>query len=218
MWGIFPTFRLNGVRFAQRAAFFPNRINIWLAQDGIMYGLLSMSWSAGTALALKVVSATDVADAGAQLLERRNPRVGMLLGSVYYVFGFALSAAAVTTPSFLLLVVGVGLFTSTGTIILLLSSISTAQKWYPDYRGIAMGLSCMGFGVGLSSWTILYVLFLGPANGVNTTTLVSVFPNMFALIVPLLALSTLAMLSPPPLYIVRAHMQCHLWAAVPIFL
>ena len=168
-----------------------------------MYGLLSMSWSAGTALALKVVSATDVTDAGAQLLERRNPRVGMLLGSVYYVFGFALSAAAVT---------------STGTIILLLSSISTAQKWYPDYRGIAMGLSCKGFGVGLSSWTILYVLFLGPANGVNTTTLVSVFPNMFALIVPLLALSTLAMLSPPPLYIVRAHMQCHLWAAVPIFL
>lgn len=92
-----------------------------------MYGLLSMSWSAGTALALKVVSATDVADAGAQLLERRNPRVGMLLGSVYYVFGFALSAAAVTTPSFLLLVVGVGLFTSTGTIILLLVHLDGAK-------------------------------------------------------------------------------------------
>ncbi|EQC27463.1 hypothetical protein SDRG_14786 [Saprolegnia diclina VS20] len=136
-------------------------------------------------------------------LERRQPRVGMMIGSVFFLMGLVFSHIAVLVESYWFFILGYGSCIGIGTILLMLSSFSTAQKWYPDYRGIAIGVTCSGFGVGFSGWAVLFLAHLGKDNSVNTAPLYSIFLMALALSGPILVLSTVVMRSPPPMYIVN---------------
>ncbi|OQR99896.1 Major Facilitator Superfamily (MFS) [Achlya hypogyna] len=136
-------------------------------------------------------------------LERRSPRVGMVVGSVLMVAGLIVSHIAVSHASFGLLVVGYGAFLGTGTIFVHLTAVSTTQKWFPDYRGIAMGICCSGFAAGFSGWSVIFLFTIGSANGISTETVGRVFPIALLIMVPILILAVVVIRSPPPMYIVN---------------
>ncbi|KDO25059.1 hypothetical protein SPRG_09197 [Saprolegnia parasitica CBS 223.65] len=194
------------------------RFHRWHFVCGMMYAYVNL---AGTLelLFFKTVTAEHLPTTYAELiacgfvgvvgatvgpaLERRQPRVGMMIGSAFFMVGLVMSHIAVLVESYWFFTLGFGSCVGTGTIIVMLSSFSTAQKWYPDYRGIAIGVTCSGFGVGFSGWAIFFLTYLGADNSVNTAPLYTVFLMVMAICGPILALSTVVMRSPPPMYIVN---------------
>ncbi|KDO25078.1 hypothetical protein SPRG_09218 [Saprolegnia parasitica CBS 223.65] len=86
------------------------------------------------------------------LLERRGPRWSMLLGTSFVVVGYLGLEVALLARLWPMMHVGL-LFSSVGLGIVLLSSMSTAQKWAPDLRGTISGLCSLGFSLGQPLWT-----------------------------------------------------------------
>ncbi|EQC27462.1 hypothetical protein SDRG_14785 [Saprolegnia diclina VS20] len=146
-------------------------------------------------------------------LERRAPRVGMFAGTLCTCLGLLLAHIAVLVTSEALLILGYGVLVGAGVGLLVLSSIATTQKWYPDYRATCMGVGVLGFGAGLTLWNRLYVSLLHLATTTDVVTssaqLTHVFSTAVAIIGPVLLLSSIVLRSPPPNFVVNGvDMHC----------
>lgn len=86
---------------------------------------------------------------GGQLLPKVGPRVCGILGAVLFG-GFMFVSSFVTTPA--MMYVTYGLLSGTGCGILYNSMMFTLGKWFPDKRGLAMGVYLGIFGLSSTIW------------------------------------------------------------------
>jgi OFA family oxalate/formate antiporter-like MFS transporter len=70
----------------------------------------------------------------------------MTLGAIFIALGWVLSGTIATSPLHLYIYYGV--IAGTGAGIIYISCVANAVKWFPDRRGLAVGLTAAGFGGG----------------------------------------------------------------------
>lgn len=87
---------------------------------------------------------------GGQLLPKVGPRACGILGAVLFG-GFMFISSFVTTPA--MMYVTYGLLSGTGCGILYNSMMFTLGKWFPDKRGLAMGVYLGIFGLSATIWS-----------------------------------------------------------------
>lgn len=87
---------------------------------------------------------------GGQLLPKTGPRTCGILGAVLFG-GFMFASSFVTTPA--MMYVTYGILSGTGCGILYNSMMFTLGKWFPDKRGLAMGVYLGIFGLSSTIWS-----------------------------------------------------------------
>jgi len=70
----------------------------------------------------------------------------MTIGAVFIALGWVLGGTLATSPFDLYIYYGV--IAGTGAGIIYISCVANAVKWFPDRRGLAVGLTAAGFGGG----------------------------------------------------------------------
>jgi len=70
----------------------------------------------------------------------------MTIGAIFIALGWVLSGTIATSPFHLYLYYGI--ISGTGAGIIYISCVANAVKWFPDRRGMAVGLTAAGFGGG----------------------------------------------------------------------
>src|SRR5271165_2320806 len=70
----------------------------------------------------------------------------MMLGALCIALGWVLGGTIATSP--LHLYIYYGIIAGTGAGIIYISCVANAVKWFPDRRGLAVGLTAAGFGGG----------------------------------------------------------------------
>ncbi|CAK4269869.1 unnamed protein product [Aphanomyces euteiches] len=140
-------------------------------------------------------------------LERNGPRTSMMLGSVVFCVGLFLSQIAVAVKSLAVLYIGFGVLTGIGHGVLLISSMSTLLKWFPDWRGLVTGVCVAGMGLGTAICNILYshLLESSPSklNVAGALGYLFVLTGVISLII--LFLSVMVLRTPPPNFAVNGH-------------
>ena len=81
-------------------------------------------------------------------VEKYGARISGIISAIFFSVGLILSGIALKTGSISLLYLGYGLFAGIGIGIGYITPISTLLKWFDNSRGLAMGLTIMGFGFG----------------------------------------------------------------------
>ncbi|KAF0763963.1 hypothetical protein AaE_003130 [Aphanomyces astaci] len=141
-------------------------------------------------------------------VERRGPRYAMVVGTVVVAWGQVLSQLAISYKTPLLLLLGFGVLGGLGFGLLLIASIATVQKWYPDMRGAASGLCIFSFGVGNGAFIKATSMLLNVPVGAITVVLTGqgmtkVFWTTGVFIVGVLVVCTLVLRTPPVSYTVK---------------
>jgi len=70
----------------------------------------------------------------------------MTIGAIFIALGWVLSGTIATSPFHLYIYYGI--ISGTGAGIIYISCVANAVKWFPDRRGLAVGLTAAGFGGG----------------------------------------------------------------------
>ncbi|OQS05338.1 Major Facilitator Superfamily (MFS) [Thraustotheca clavata] len=133
-------------------------------------------------------------------IERRGPRWSMTLGSICVVLGLIILQIALIAKVWAIMYIGAILF-PVGFGYIVLTSMSTCQKWSPDLRGTASGICILGFGLGQAFWTFYVNYLLDHMQ----SPLHTVFWFVLAILTPLLALCTMILRTPPPSFVVHGH-------------
>ncbi|KAH9080113.1 hypothetical protein Ae201684P_009059 [Aphanomyces euteiches] len=123
-------------------------------------------------------------------LERCGPRLGTAVGCVSFGLGLILSQVSVA--------IGYGGLVGAGQGILLLSSISTVQKWFPDWRGIVTAICIGANSMGSVAWAWWYELLFRHSTALNY-----VFLLTGGISIVILAISALVFRTPPPTFSVN---------------
>eukprot|EP00123_Amoebidium_parasiticum_P014832 comp22661_c0_seq1/m.34968 comp22661_c0_seq1/g.34968 ORF comp22661_c0_seq1/g.34968 comp22661_c0_seq1/m.34968 type:complete len:567 (-) comp22661_c0_seq1:439-2139(-) len=82
------------------------------------------------------------------VVERRGPRMMLMLSSTFFFVGNMLAALGVYLHILAIVYVGFGVVGGMGLGVAYLTPISPLQKFYPDYRGLVSAIAVSGFGVG----------------------------------------------------------------------
>jgi MFS transporter, OFA family, oxalate/formate antiporter len=100
------------------------------------------------------------------LVDRLGPRLVTVAGGVLVAMAWAMNSAASSLTAFYVAAAigGVGAGAVYGTCV------GNALKWFPDRRGLAAGLTAMGFGAG-SALTIVPIASMIKARGYESTFL-----------------------------------------------
>ena len=100
------------------------------------------------------------------LVDRFGPRVVVVLASLLVGVSWALNSIATSLPMFYIsaAIGGIGAGAVYGTCV------GNALKWFPDRRGLAAGLTAMGFGAG-SALTVLPISAMIKSSGYEATFL-----------------------------------------------
>jgi MFS transporter, OFA family, oxalate/formate antiporter len=124
---------------------------------------------------------------------------GLVLGLGYLLAGFAGS-------SFVGILVGIGLLGGAGIGLGYVCPIAALAKWFPDKKGLIMGLAVAGFGFGALIWVKLTQGFqFGPVDltpgwaglfgaGWSVSSVFKLYGVLFAVLV---VLGSLVMVNPP---------------------
>ncbi|KAG9400804.1 hypothetical protein AC1031_010242 [Aphanomyces cochlioides] len=157
-----------------------------------------------------LISTLSLGVAGAlegPFLERKGPRTGMTLGCVFFCLGLVLAQVAITVKSLALLYVGFGVLAGVGHGILLISSMSTLLKWFPDWRGFVTGICVAGMGLGTALWNTLYdnMLLTSPSGSNGPGSLNYLFALTASVSLVILILSAMVLRTPPPTFTVNGH-------------
>lgn len=80
-----------------------------------------------------------------QFQQRIGPRKATMIGGIILAVGVMLSAAMTTLIG---LIITYGLLFGIGIGIAYVCPIATAQKWFPDKKGLISGIAVAGFGAG----------------------------------------------------------------------
>lgn len=114
-------------------------------------------------------------------INRFNPRLIILIGGYLVVLGWVLSAFA---PNIILLTIAYGCIGGAGVGIAYGVLMTVIAKWFPEKKGLAVGILLIGFGLSPLITAPLARLFV-ESYGVFTTFLV--FGIGFGLILPFLS-------------------------------
>ncbi|HEY7337311.1 MAG TPA: OFA family MFS transporter [Bryobacteraceae bacterium] len=120
-----------------------------------------------TALVLLGLSAAF----GGPWVERRGPRVAAASAAVFFGVGLLIGGFGLAVKQNVLVFLGMGVIGGIGCGLGYLAPVSTLVKWFPDRRGMAMGMAIMGFGGGAfvaSTLMVRLIAFFGVANTVMT--------------------------------------------------
>ncbi|CAK4096032.1 unnamed protein product [Aphanomyces euteiches] len=87
-------------------------------------------------------------------IERQGPRMGMTIGTVLLRSALCSRSwlSELKVPSFSTY----GAFCGSGFGFVLIATMSTVQKWFPDLRGVVSGLIMFAFGLGNALFTVIY--------------------------------------------------------------
>ena len=108
--------------------------------------------------------------------DRSGPRLVASLGGALIGLGWLMSALLGGTPGTLILTYGcvVGLGTGFGYV----APIATLVKWFPDKRGMMVGLAVMGIGVS----PLVFGVFIERLIGADPSRFASTIPSTFIVI------------------------------------
>jgi OFA family oxalate/formate antiporter-like MFS transporter len=108
--------------------------------------------------------------------DRSGPRIVASVGGALIGLGWLLSAILGGTPGALILTYGVvvGLGTGFGYV----APIATLVKWFPDKRGMMVGLAVMGIGIS----PLVFAVFIERLIGADTSRFASTIPSTFIVI------------------------------------
>lgn len=81
-------------------------------------------------------------------IDRVGPQTAVRVGAVTWASGMLIAAAGVHLHEIGVVYAGIGLVGGIGLSLGYLSSIAFIQKWFPDRRALAAGVSVAGFGGG----------------------------------------------------------------------
>ncbi len=82
------------------------------------------------------------------MLPRLGPRRLAVAGSIMFSSGYLISGAALHLDSIPLFYLGYGVIGGAGIGLGYVTPVATVAKWFPDHKGLAIGIVVMGFGVG----------------------------------------------------------------------
>jgi MFS transporter, OFA family, oxalate/formate antiporter len=85
---------------------------------------------------------------GGILVDKKGPKFVCTLGVVLYGVGVLLGGFAISSGNIWFLYIGYGVIGGIGNGLAYVVPIATLIRWFPDRRGLIMGLSVMGFGLG----------------------------------------------------------------------
>ena len=98
---------------------------------------------------------------------RRGPKFTIAMGGVMVALGWTINAYATTLP---LLYTGAAV-SGIGAGFIYATCVGTAVKWFPDRRGLAVGLTAAGFGAG-AALTVVPIKMMIESSGYAHTFLV----------------------------------------------
>ena len=136
--------------------------------------------------------------------KKAGPRVVALTGGLILGLGYLLAGFSGT--SFWGVLVGVGLLGGAGIGLAYVCPIAALAKWFPDKKGLIMGLAVAGFGFGALIWVKLTQGFkFGPIDltpgwaglfgaGWSVSAVFKLYGILFAALV---SLGSLVMVNPP---------------------
>src|SRR6202521_2851428 len=117
-----------------------------------------------TALVLLGLSAAF----GGPWVERRGPRVAATAAALLFGCGLLIGGIGLAARQSMLVFLGMGVISGMGCGLGYISPVSTLVKWFPDRRGMATGMSSMGFGGGAFLAGYLNVFFMDRFGVANT--------------------------------------------------
>ena len=127
-------------------------------------------------------------------VDRRGPRTSGILAAVCFGLGLVGAGLALQLESLWLLYLSYGLLGGIGIGIGYITPVSTLLKWFPDRRGLATGMTIMGFGFGAAiEVTLLQSVF--PLLGIQR--IAAALP-VLGIIYFVLMLGCSLYLAPPP--------------------
>jgi OFA family oxalate/formate antiporter-like MFS transporter len=108
--------------------------------------------------------------------DRKGPRLVATVAGVVIAAGWLLSALFGQTPGALIVTYGclVGLGTGFGYV----TPIATLVKWFPDKRGMMVGLAVMGVGVS----PLVFAVLIEKLVGTDASQFAATIPRTFAII------------------------------------
>jgi MFS transporter, OFA family, oxalate/formate antiporter len=113
----------------------------WLVHG---YGLTTTQTQSvfGTTIAMLAI----VGVYSGRLVERRGPRLPLLIAGALFAAGYAL--AAITDVAYVGLLLGVGVLAGAALGMGYVCPLSASVKWFPDHKGLITGITVAGFGSG----------------------------------------------------------------------
>src|SRR5471032_1959678 len=116
------------------------------------------------AFTIFVVTETWLVPVEGYLVDRFGPRIVVMAGGVLVALGWVMNSLADSLPLLYAAaaVGGVGAGAVYGTCV------GNALKWFPDRRGLAAGLTAMGFGGG-SALTVIPIVAMIKSSGYEST-------------------------------------------------
>src|SRR2546426_9453729 len=112
------------------------------------------------AFTIYIVTETWMAPIGGYLIDRFGPRVMVCGGGALVALAWVINSLADSLTLFYAAAVVAGL----GTGPIFGATVGNAPKWFPDWRGLATGLSAAGFGAG-SALTVTPLAAMIQARG-----------------------------------------------------
>lgn len=119
---------------------------------------------------------------GGRIMEKLGPRKLIITGSIIVGLGWMLSSFA---PNIWILTLTYGIIAGSGVGLVYGCPVATAARWFPDKKGLAVGLMLAGFG-GSALITGKIASLMIPAVGLPTTFLY--FGIVFGIVLVILGL------------------------------
>ena len=119
---------------------------------------------------------------GGRIMEKLGPRKLIITGSIIVGLGWMLSSFA---PNIWILTLTYGVIAGSGVGLVYGCPVATAARWFPDKKGLAVGLMLAGFG-GSALITGKIASLMIPAVGLPTTFLY--FGIVFGIVLVILGL------------------------------
>jgi len=104
---------------------------------------------------------------GGRIMEKMGPRKLIIIGSIIVGLGWMLSSLA---PNIYILTLTYGVIAGSGVGLVYGCPVATAARWFPDKKGLAVGLMLAGFG-GSALITGKIASLMIPAVGLQSTFL-----------------------------------------------
>ncbi|EFA82710.1 hypothetical protein PPL_04405 [Heterostelium album PN500] len=86
-------------------------------------------------------------------IERNGPKNCIMIGGALFGAGHLFAAIGVHTKQIAVVYVGYGICVGFGFALCYLPPVSSLQKWFPDYRGLASGFAVCGLSAGTMSFS-----------------------------------------------------------------
>ncbi len=95
---------------------------------------------------------------GGRLMHRWGPRIVATAGAILFTSGYV--AASLSGGNFLLLLLSIGVLSGAGIGAGYVCPLTVAMKWFPNNKGLVMGVAVAGFGGGaiVLSFFVQYLL------------------------------------------------------------